>query len=96
MSVGKFFKNVGHSVSKGSKSIKHVVSHTEHNISHSMKTAGHNISKGVSTIYKDGKSAVSFAGKHLINDVDNLSSALSSPIIWIAVGGVILVILLKK
>ena len=96
MSVGKFFKNAGHSISKGSKSITHAVSNTGHDVSHGVKSAGHNISKGVSSVYKDGKSAVSYTGKHLIGDVDNLSSALSSPILWIAVGGVALVILLKK
>ena len=96
MSVGKFFKNVGHKVSKGSKSISHVVSNTGHDISHGVKTAGHNISKGVSTVYKDGKSAVSFAGKHLIGDIDNLSSALSNPILLIAVGGVVILLLVRK
>ena len=85
MSVGKFFKKAGHSISKGSKSIGHV-----------FKDTGHSISKGVSSVYKDGKSVVSYTGKHLIGDVDNLSNALSSPVLWILVGGVVLVILLKK
>ena len=85
MSVGKFFKKVGHTVSKGSKSIGHV-----------FKGAGHTITKGVSTVYNDGKSAVSFAGKHVIGDVDKLSSALSSPIVWIAVAGVGLFLLTRK
>ena len=85
MSVGKFFKHAGHSVSKGSKSIGNVFKHT-----------GHDIKKGVSSVYKDGKSAVSYTGKHLIGDVDNLSSALSSPLLYIAIGGVALVILMKS
>lgn len=85
MSVGKFFKSVGHTISKGSKSVSHV-----------FKDAGHTVSKSVSTVYNDGKSAISYTGKHVIGDVDKLSSALSSPMIWIAVGGVALVLLLKK
>ena len=96
MSVGKFFKSVGHSVSQGSKSITHVVSNTAHSISHGAKTAGHNISKGVSSVYSDAKSAVSYTGKHLIGDVDSISSMLSSPILYIAIGGIVLIYLMKN
>lgn len=96
MSVGKFFKNAGHSISKGSKSIGHVFQDAGHGISKGVKNAGHGISKTASGLYNDGKSAVSYAGKHLIGDVDSLSSALSSPIIWIAVGGLVLLIYNKS
>ena len=85
MSIGKFFKSVGHSVSKGSKSIGHV-----------FKDTGHAIGKSVSTVYKDGKSAVSFTGKHLIGDVDKLSSTLSSPILYIGIAAVGLLLLTRK
>ena len=85
MSVGKFFKHAGHSVSKSSKSVGNVFKHT-----------GHDIKKGVSSVYNDGKSAVSYTGKHLIGDVDNISSALSSPLLYIAIGGVALVILMRS
>ena len=85
MSIGKFFKSVGHTVSKGSKSIGHV-----------FKSAGHTVSKGVSTVYNDGKSAVSFAGKHVIGDVDKLSSALSSPIVYIGIAAVVVLLVTRK
>ena len=85
MSIGKFFKKVGHSVSKGSKSIGHV-----------FKDVGHAAGKTVSTVYKDGKSAVSYTGKHLIGDVDNISSTLSSPILYIGIAAVGLLILSRK
>ena len=85
MSIGKFFKSVGHTVSKGSKSIGHV-----------FKDAGHTIGKSVSTVYKDGKSAISYGGKHLIGDVDNLSSSLSSPILYIGLAAVGLLLLTRK
>ena len=85
MSIGKFFKKVGHSVSKGSKSIGHV-----------FKDAGHTVGKTVSSVYKDGKSAVSFTGKHLVGDVDKISSTLSSPILYIGLAGVGLLLLTRK
>lgn len=89
MSVGKFFKSVGHSVSQGSKSITHVVSHTASNAANTVK-------KSVSTVYNDAKSATSYAGKHLIGDVDSISSMLSSPILYIAIGGIVLIYLMKN
>ena len=85
MSIGKFFKKVGHTVSKGSKSIGHV-----------FKDTGHALGKTVSTVYKDGKSAVSYTGKHLVGDVDKISSTLSSPILYIGVAAVGLLILSRK
>ena len=85
MSVGKFFKNAGKEIKSGSKSIGHV-----------FEDAGHDIKKGWSQVYKDGKGAVSYSGKHLINDVDNISSALSSPILWIVAGGAIILIVANR
>ena len=43
------------------------------------------VSKGAGTVYKDVRSAASYTGKHLINDVDNISSTLSNPILIIGV-----------
>ena len=45
----------------------------------------HSVSKGASTVYKDARSATAYTGKHLINDVDNLSSSLSNPILILGV-----------
>ena len=85
MSVGKFFKKAGHSISKGSKSVSHV-----------FKDAGHTVSKSVSTVYKDGKSAVSYTGKHLIGDVDSLTSTISSPILWVGIAGLGILFISRK
>ena len=85
MGVGKFFKDAGHSISKGSKSIGHVFE------SGAKKVVG-----GVSDVYKDGKSAVAYTGKHLIKDVDNVSNALSNPMLWVVVGGVVILVLTRR
>ena len=83
--VGKF---VSHSASSVGKTIA-----TPYN---DVKSVVSDVGKAGSQVYKDGRSAVSFTGKHLINDVDNLSSALSSPMLWIVVGGVVVVLLLNR
>lgn len=67
-----------------------------HSIGHVFKSVDHKVEGSIHDVYTDYKGAVSFAGKHLIKDVDNVSSALSSPFIWIAVGGVVLVVLMNK
>lgn len=84
MTIGKFLKNVGHEVSKGSKSIGHV-----------FEGGTKKIEGAVSDVYHDVRSGVSYTGKHLINDVDNISNALSNPMLWIA-GGVVIVVLLSR
>lgn len=70
-----FIKRLGHSISKSSKSIKHVFS-----------KGGKKLEGAVHDVYHDAKSAVSYTGKHLIKDVDNVSSALSGPILYIGAG----------
>ena len=85
MSVGKFFKSVGHSVSKGSKSISHIFS-----------KGGQKIEGAVSDVYHDAKSAVSYGGKHLIGDVDTLSNSLSSPLLYIGIGIVAVVLISSR
>lgn len=67
-----FFKSVGKSIKHGSKSVGHLLKNSEH------KVEG-----AVGTVYKDAKSAVAYGGKHLINDVDTISSSFSNSIIII-------------
>ena len=83
--------NVGKFVSHSASSIGHTLS-TPYN---DVKKVVSDVGKGGSQIYKDSRSALSYTGKHLINDVDNISSALSNPMIYI-VGGVVIVVLLMN
>ena len=82
--VGKFISHsasdVGQTIATPYNDVKKVVS---------------DVGKGASQVYKDGRSAVSYTGKHLISDVDNLSSALSNPML-IIVGGALIVVLLMN
>ena len=80
-----FLKRLGHSVSKGSKSIGHVFS-----------KGGKKIEGAVHNVYHDAKSAVSYTGKHLINDVDNVSNTLSSPLLYIGLGLVAVVFMTQR
>ena len=79
--LGKFFKDAGHSISKGSKSIGHVFS-----------KGAKKVEGAVSDVYHDGKSAVSYTGKHLIGDVDTLSNS----VVYIGIGGIALVLLMMQ
>ena len=87
--LGKTFKHANHSVS-------HLFKHTGHSISKVVMHTGHTIGKGVGTIYKDTKSVVAYTGKHLIKDVDKISSTLSSPILIIGVGAIALILILNR
>ena len=51
--------------------------------------------KVVSTGYKDVKGAVSYGGKHIINDVDSVSTSFagSMPLI---IGGVVVVLVMSR
>ena len=84
--------NVGKFVSHSASSIGNTITQPYNDV----KSVVTDVGKAGSQVYKDGRSAVGFAGKHLINDVDNLSSALSSPMLWIVVGGVVVVLLLNR
>lgn len=64
-----FFKDIGKGIKSGGKSVGHLLSNS-----------GKKVEGAISDVYHDGRSAVSYAGKHVINDVDNISSALSSPL----------------
>ena len=79
------FKDVEHGIESGSKSIGHVFS-----------SAGNTIKGSVSDVYHDTRSAVSYTGKHLIDDVDSLTSMISNPLLWVVVGGVVLVVLTRR
>lgn len=85
VNVGRFFKDAGNDIKSGSRSIGHVFEDT-----------GKDIKKGWTQVYKDGRSAVSYGGKHLINDVDNISNALSSPILWLVAGGVVILVIANR
>ena len=67
-----------------------------HSISHAFKDTGKFVEKNVGNVYHDVKGAVGYTGKHLIGDVDKISSTLSNPLIYIGLGAVVLIILLKK
>ena len=79
--VGKAFSNAGKSVKKG------------------FNNTGNFVEKNVGHVYSDVSGAVSYTGKHVIGDVDNMSnavsSALSSPLTYIAIAVVGVVILTK-
>ena len=87
--LGKVFKNAGHSVGNlfksGGKTITGAISDVYNDTKHA--TGG---------VYKDIKGATKYAGKHLINDVDNISSALSSPLLYIGVGVVVIMFLSRR
>ena len=79
--IGKALKDAGHSISKG------------------FKDTGHFVEKNVGNVYHDAKSAVSYTGKHLIGDVDTLtnsaSNLMSSPVLYIGIAVVVVVVLTK-
>ena len=82
--------------------IKKFVSHSASSIGHTLstpyndvKSVVEDVGKAGSQVYKDSRSIVSYTGKHLVNDVDNISNALSNPMIYI-VGGVVIVVLLMN
>ena len=79
-------KSLGHSISKGSKSITHVFTSGGKKIEGAVHDVYHDSKKAVSGVYNDAKSAVSYTGKHLVNDVDNVSNILSGPILYIGAG----------
>ena len=81
-----FIKRLGHSISKSSKSIKHVFTSGGKKIEGAVHDVYHDSKKAVSGVYHDAKSAVSYTGKHLVNDVDNVSNILSGPILYIGAG----------
>ena len=53
------------------------------------------IEKVVSSGYHDVKGVVSYGGKHIINDVDTLSSSVSSYLPLI-IGGVVVVLVMAR
>lgn len=89
-SLNHLFSKKHHS--QGSHSITHLFKDIGHTTSKGIKTIG----KGATTIYKDTRSAVAYTGKHLINDVDKVSSALSSPMLLIGVGAVVVILMMNR
>ena len=84
--------NVGKMISHSASSVGKTITQPYRDV----KSVVEDVGKAGSQVYKDGRSAVSYTGKHLINDVDNLSSALTSPMLWIVVGGVVVILLVNR
>ena len=89
----------------GKHNIKNLMKHNNpfKSFSHAGKKIGNAIGDvytdgkhAVSGVYNDTKSAVSYGGKHIIKDVDNVSSTLSNPFVIVGVGAVILVIAMNR
>ena len=75
------------------KSIKKSLSHN-----HTLKFLSDPVKpfeKVVSTGYKDVKGVVSYGGKHIINDVDNISSSFAGTMPLI-IGGVVVVMVMSN
>ena len=85
-----------------------IFKHSTKSISHAFKDAGHSISKAVgdvehtigntaTTIYKDSRSAIKYTGKHLIKDVDNVSSSFANaiPMLMIGAGAIVVIMVMK-
>ena len=94
--LGKTMKSIGHSVSKASHSITHLVTEPANKIEGAVSDVYKDAKSAGTGVYKDVKGAVGYTGKHLINDVDDISSALSNPMIYIAIGVVVVVVLMNK
>ena len=60
--------------------------HNKHHHKKGSHSIGHLFKHSVGGVYKDVKSGVKYTGKHLIKDVDKVSSTLSNPMIYIAIG----------
>ena len=87
------FKKVGKNIKKGSHSIGNIFEKTGKKFENTIGDVYHDITGGVSDVYGDVKGAVGYTGKHLVKDVDSLSNSLSNPLLWVAVGGVAIVVL---
>ena len=81
----KFFKDVGNTVKSGTSSVTHLLTEPEHKIESAVSTVYKDGRSAVGTVYKDGRSATAYAGKHIINDVDSLTSTLSNPLLILGV-----------
>ena len=90
------FKDVGHSIESGSKSIAHVFTGAGNTVKSSVSDVYHDSRSAVSSVYHDTKTAAAYTGKHLINDVDSLTNMISNPLLWVVVGGVVLVVLTRR
>ena len=106
----KPFKSIGHDIDKTTKNIGKVLHVAGDKFGHSIDKIGKGIGKGIKDTGKWFKQAgddightVGSVGNRLLTDVDNISSGLSSalknPIIWVAVGGgviLVLILVMKK
>lgn len=88
-------KSIGHAVKSGTSSVGHLLKGGEQKIEKVVGTVYKDSKHAVGSVYKDGKSAVGYTGKHLVNDVDNISSTFSNPLIIIGAGVVAAVVISK-
>ena len=81
----KLLDKLGNSVKSGTSSVTHLLTEPQQKLEKGVSNVYNDGKSAVSGAYKDVRSAASYTGKHLINDVDNISSTLSNPIIIIGV-----------
>ena len=80
-----FINKIGKGIKSGTQAVGHLLSEPEHKIEGAINSVYNDGKHAIGSVYKDGRSAVSFTGSHLVNDVDNLSSMLSNPLLIIGV-----------
>lgn len=73
-------KSISHAAKSGTHAVGHLLSGGEKKIEKAIGTVYKDGKHAVNSVYKDGKSAVSYTGKHVIKDVDSISSSFSNPI----------------
>ena len=92
LDVGKAFSSAG-------SFVKQTVTDTGHYINDTTHSIGHSLSKGSSKVYSDVTGAIGYTGKHVIGDVDTLtnsfSNILSSPMLYIAIA-IVGIVLIQK
>ena len=89
-----FLDKIGHSLSKN-----HTLSFLADPIKplEKLVSTAHKDVKGVvKTAHKDVASAVSYGGKHIISDVDNISSSFANTLPFLIGGAVIVVVLMNN
>ena len=88
--------NLGHIVKSAGHSVGNLFKSTGKTIKDATSDVYSDTKHAISGVYGDVKSVTSYAGKHIITDVDKISSALSSPLLYVAIGAVIFIYLSRK
>lgn len=84
--MGNLFKDIGKGIKHGTKSVGHLLEGGEKKIEGAVNSIYKDGKSAVSTVYNDTTGAIGYGGKHLINDVDGLSSSFSNSFVIIGVG----------